>query len=122
MEIRDKVRSYLPAEMNDVREEFYHERQRSFKPLIDTTFAGMTFDEAAWDMLDSDEKKNDRKCSRVPMNTGSHLRLFFFSSECHQRPMYGQSGKNPSHVFQPSEQLIFPATLANANNNPLICN
>ena len=39
------------------------------------------------------EKKNDRKCSRVPMNTGSHLRLFFFSSECHQRPMYGQSGK-----------------------------
>lgn len=39
------------------------------------------------------EKKNDRKCSRVPMNTGSNLRLFFFSSECHQRPMYGQSGK-----------------------------
>jgi hypothetical protein len=39
------------------------------------------------------EKKNDRKCSRVPMNTGSHLCLFFFSSECHQRPMYGQSGE-----------------------------
>lgn len=39
------------------------------------------------------EKKNDRKCSRVPMNTGSNLRIFFFSSECHQRPMYGQSGK-----------------------------
>lgn len=30
---------------------------RSFKPLIDTIFSGMTFDEAAWDMLDSDEKK-----------------------------------------------------------------
>ena len=28
-----------------------------FRPLIDTTFDGMTFDEAAWDMLDSDEKK-----------------------------------------------------------------
>ena len=26
------------------------------------------------------EKKNDRRCSRVPMNTGSHLCLFFFSS------------------------------------------
>lgn len=39
------------------------------------------------------EKKNDRKCSRVPMNTGSHLCLFFFSSECHQHPMYGQSGE-----------------------------
>ena len=35
---------------------------------------------------------NDRKCSRVPMNTGSHLCLFFFSLECHQRPMCGQSG------------------------------
>lgn len=43
--------------MNDVVEEFYHERQRSFKPLIDTTFADMTFDEAAWEMLDSNEKK-----------------------------------------------------------------
>lgn len=39
------------------------------------------------------EKKNDRRCSRVPINTGSHLCLFFFSSECHQRPMNGQSGK-----------------------------
>ena len=37
--------------------QFYHERWRSFKPLIVTTFDGMAFDEAAWDMLDSDEKK-----------------------------------------------------------------
>ena len=57
MEIRKTVESYLPDEMNDVLEQFYHERWRSFKPLIDTTFDGMTFDEAAWDMLDSDEKK-----------------------------------------------------------------
>ena len=57
MEIRETVESYLPDEMNDVLEQFYHERWRSFKPLIDTTFDGMTFDEAAWDMLDSDEKK-----------------------------------------------------------------
>ena len=58
MELRDQVESYLPEEMKDVLEQFYHERLRSYKPLIDTTFAGMTFDEAAWDMLDSDEKKN----------------------------------------------------------------
>lgn len=57
MELREQVESYLPDEMKDVLEQFYHERQRSFKPLIDTTFADMTFDEAAWDMLDSDEKK-----------------------------------------------------------------
>ena len=57
MEIRETVESYLPDEMNDVLEQFYHELWRSFKPLIDTTFDGMTFDEAAWDMLDSDEKK-----------------------------------------------------------------
>lgn len=57
LEIRETVESYLPDEMNDVLEQFYHERWRSFKSLIDTTFAEMTFNEVEWDLMDSDEKK-----------------------------------------------------------------
>lgn len=49
-------KSYLPDEIIGILEQFYHKRWRPSKPLFDTTFAGMTFNEAAWDLLDSDEK------------------------------------------------------------------
>lgn len=57
MDMRHKVEELLPYEMNAVLVKFHHKRWRSFKSLIDTTFAEMTFNEVEWDLMDSDEKK-----------------------------------------------------------------
>lgn len=57
-DLRWKVEQYLPYEMQGVLDQFHCERPRSFKPLIDTTFAGATFDDASWNLLE-DEERNE---------------------------------------------------------------
>ena len=49
--IRDTVEEYLPMGMLDVLSEFHMMRPRSFKPLMDTTFAGKSYSSADWDAL-----------------------------------------------------------------------
>lgn len=56
-EIRNRVEEYLPEDMQHIIWQFYHERPRSFKPLIDTTFHRISFSEASWDLLEDDERK-----------------------------------------------------------------
>ena len=55
--IRDEIVKYLPNEMKSVIDSFHHKRHRSFKPLIDTTFYQKDYSEAAWDLLDKEERK-----------------------------------------------------------------
>ena len=55
-ELRYQIETYLPKEMLNVVHEFYHARPQSFKPLIDTTFYKKDYSEAAWDLLDDDER------------------------------------------------------------------
>ncbi len=82
MNMREMVKPYLPDEMNDVLGRFYHKCKLSFNPLIDTTFAGMTFDEAAWDLLDSIEKDkihdivfSDKEAKRLHMAERAKRRI-----------------------------------------------
>ena len=52
MQHRIVIEAYLPNEMCFIMDEFYKERPKSFKPLIDTTFYKKEYSEAAWDMLE----------------------------------------------------------------------
>lgn len=56
-EMRHQFEKLLPRDMQSVLYSFYHERPHSYKPLIDTTFYRKDFSEAAWDILDDDERK-----------------------------------------------------------------
>ena len=49
--IRDAVEEYLPLDMQDVLRVFHIVRPRSFKPLMDFTFAGKSYSSADWDAL-----------------------------------------------------------------------
>ena len=49
--IRDAVEDYLSWDMKNVIREFHMMRPRSFKPLMDTTFAGKSYSSADWDAL-----------------------------------------------------------------------
>ena len=49
--IRDAVEDYLPWDMQDVLRVFHMMRPRSFKPLMDFTFAGKSYSSADWDAL-----------------------------------------------------------------------
>lgn len=56
-EIRDGIEKYLPEEMKSILESFHHERPRSFKPLIDTTFGKTDYSDSAADLLADDERE-----------------------------------------------------------------
>ena len=49
--IRDAVEEYLPWDMQDVLRVFHIVRPRSYKPLMDFTFAGKSYSSADWDAL-----------------------------------------------------------------------
>ena len=51
LSIRSGIRDYLPEEMEPILMQFYSARPRSFKPLIDTTYAGDDFSDVSWDVL-----------------------------------------------------------------------
>ena len=57
LEMRLNIEKYIPDEMRSIIDSFHHERPRSFKPLIDTTFGEKDYIEAAWDILEDDERK-----------------------------------------------------------------
>lgn len=57
LELRLNIEKYIPDEMKSIIDSFHHERPRSFKPLIDTTFGEKDYIEATWDMLEDDERK-----------------------------------------------------------------
>lgn len=43
--------------MRSIIDSFYHERPRSFKPLIDTTYGVTNYNDASADLLADDEHK-----------------------------------------------------------------
>ena len=49
--LRHQIESYLPDDISHVLSRFHHARPRSYKPLIDTCFAGNDFSDASWDVL-----------------------------------------------------------------------
>ena len=49
--IRDAVEEYLPWDMQDVLRVFHIVGPRSYKPLMDFTFAGKSYSSADWDAL-----------------------------------------------------------------------
>ena len=49
--LRHQIEDYLPDDMTRVLRHFYHERPRSYKPLIDTCFAGNDFSDVSWEIL-----------------------------------------------------------------------
>ena len=51
LSIRSGIRDYLPEEMELILMQFHSARPRSFKPLIDTTYAGDDFSDVSWDVL-----------------------------------------------------------------------
>ena len=55
-EIRDGIEKYLTEEMKSVLDAFHHERPRSFKPLMDTTFDETAYSDASADLLPDDER------------------------------------------------------------------
>ncbi len=55
--IRFQIERKLPYEMRHVLDGFYSKCYRSYKPLFDTTFYKKDHSEAAWDLLDDNEKK-----------------------------------------------------------------
>lgn len=57
LEMRLNIEKYIPDEMRSIIDSFHHERPRSYKPLIDTTFGEKDYIEAAWDLLEDDERK-----------------------------------------------------------------
>ena len=57
LEMRFNIEKYIPDEMRSIIDSFHSERHRSFKPLIDTTFGEKDYVEAAWDLLEDDERK-----------------------------------------------------------------
>lgn len=57
MEIRYGIEKYIPNEMRMVIDSFQHERPRSFKPLIDTTFGKTNYNDAAADLLIDNERE-----------------------------------------------------------------
>ena len=56
LEMSLNIKKYIPAEMRSIIDSFHHERPRSFKRLIDTTFSEKDNSEAAWDTLDETER------------------------------------------------------------------
>ena len=56
LEMRLNIEKYLPEEIKSVLDAFHHERPRSFKPLIDTTFAETAYSDASADLLPDDER------------------------------------------------------------------
>ncbi len=57
LEIRVNIEKYIPDEMRSIIDSFYHERPRSFKPLIDTTYGVTNYNDASADLLADDEHK-----------------------------------------------------------------
>ena len=57
LEIRVNIEKYIPDEMRSIIDSFYHERPRSFKPLIDTTYGVTNYNDASADLLADDERK-----------------------------------------------------------------
>ena len=58
--LRGQIEDYLPDDMQQVLRQFYRKRPQSFKPLIDTTFYKKDYSDAAWDLLDDEERKELR--------------------------------------------------------------
>ena len=56
LEMRLNIEKYIPDEMKSIIDSFHHERPRSFKPLIDTTFGKTDYSDAAADLLANDER------------------------------------------------------------------
>lgn len=56
LSMRQDFTKILPSDMQMVLLDFQHKRPDTFKPLIDTTFSGERFTEAAWDVLDDAER------------------------------------------------------------------
>lgn len=59
--MRRSIEKYLPEDMLEIVHQFHCERPRSFKPLIDTCFAGDNFNDVSWDMLYDLEGKETYK-------------------------------------------------------------
>lgn len=57
LEIRVNIEKFIPVEMRSIIDSFYHERPRSFKPLIDTTYGVTNYNDASADLLADDEHK-----------------------------------------------------------------
>lgn len=57
LEIRLNIEKFIPDEMRSIIDTFHHERPRSFKPLIDTTFGVTNYNDASADLLADDEHK-----------------------------------------------------------------
>ena len=49
--LRREIEEYLPEDIRRVIQDFDHARPASFKPLIDTTYAGNDFSDVSWDIL-----------------------------------------------------------------------
>jgi ADP-ribosylglycohydrolase len=54
--MRRQIEEFLPEEMQDIISLFHFKRPSSFKPLIDMTFYKKDYSEAAWDLLEDDER------------------------------------------------------------------
>ena len=74
--IRHQVEQYIPDEMISVIREFHHARPHSFKPLIDTCYAGDDLSEAGWSIIyDLDGKEAYEEIRKKTIDEHERKRL-----------------------------------------------
>ena len=74
--IREEIEAYIPDEMQHIIKMFFHARPASFKPLLDTKYAGNDFSNVSWDMLyDIDGKEvYDEEMNKVKKDNENRRR------------------------------------------------
>ena len=60
MHLRFRIEDLIPDEMQILIDEHHSKRPRSCKPLIDMTFAGNDHRDVAWNLLDDDEREEQK--------------------------------------------------------------